>query len=111
MYGVTINESITKLFMAGVIPGLVLASLFMAYIVAWHYFRPAERPQNVEVKSFGQIVKESRFLIPVIMLVIVVIGSMYFGWATATEAAAVGVIGALTSAMGQGSLNWKSWLA
>ena len=111
VYGVTINESITKLFMAGVMPGLVLASLFMAYIVAWHYFRPAERPQNVEVKSFGQIVKESRFLIPVIMLVIVVIGSMYFGWATATEAAAVGVIGALALAMGQGSLNWKSFSA
>ena len=45
VYGVTINESITKLFMAGVFPGLVLAGLFMAYIVFWHYLRPHERPE------------------------------------------------------------------
>src|SRR5210317_2269332 len=44
VYGVTINESITKLFFAGILPGLVLALMFMTYIIAWHYIRPDQRP-------------------------------------------------------------------
>ncbi|MCY4033076.1 MAG: TRAP transporter large permease subunit [Hyphomicrobiales bacterium] len=111
VYGVTINESITKLFIAGVLPGLVLASLFMTYIIAWHYVRRSERPAQVESMSLMKMIKESQFLIPVILLVIVVIGSMYFGWATATEAAAVGVAGALILAASQGSLTWSSFSA
>ena len=111
VYGVTINESITKLFIAGVLPGLVLAGLFMTYIVAWHYARRSERPARVESMPFMKMVRESRFLFPVILLVIIVIGSMYFGWATATEAAAVGVVGALILAASQGSLTWSSFSA
>jgi len=111
VYGVSINESITKLFMAGIIPGLVLASLFMTYIIGWHYLRKGERPVADPTMSFRDMVKESRFLIPVLMLVFTVIGSMYFGWATATEAAAVGVVGALFLAATQGSLNWSSFTA
>lgn len=109
VYGVTVNESITKLFMAGVIPGLVLAGLFMTYIFAWYFLRPSERPEPEPSMSFGNMVKESRFLVPVIGLVAVVMGSMYLGWATATEAAAVGVTGALVLAAMQGSLNWKTF--
>lgn len=109
VYGVTINESISKLFLAGIVPGLVLASLFMSYIVAWHYFRKDERPEPEPAMSFGKMVAESRFLIPVLVLVFAVIGSMYFGWATATEAAAVGVIGALSLALTQGSLKWSTF--
>ena len=109
VYGVTINESITKLFMAGVIPGLVLAGLFMSYIIGWYYLRPSERPQQAPRQSLVQIIKDSRFLIPVILLVMVVIGSMYFGWATATEAAAVGVVGALLLAASQKSLTVETF--
>lgn len=109
VYGVTINESITKLFMAGVLPGLVLAGLFMTYIIAWHYVRKEERPAQAQRMSLSEMLRESRFLIPVILLVMIVIGSMYFGWATATEAAAVGVVGALILAASQGSLNWSSF--
>ena len=109
VYGVTINESITKLFMAGVIPGLVLAGLFMSYIVGWYYLRPSERPQQAPRQSLMQVIKDSRFLIPVILLVMVVIGSMYFGWATATEAAAVGVVGALLLAASQRSLTFETF--
>ncbi|HBN31409.1 MAG TPA: C4-dicarboxylate ABC transporter permease [Rhodobacteraceae bacterium] len=109
VYGVTINESITKLFMAGIIPGLVLASLFMAYIMAWHFFSKGTRPDPEPPMSFRTMVAESRFLIPVLMLVTVVIGSMYMGYATATEAAAVGVIGALSLAAAQGSLSWSTF--
>ena len=111
VYGVSINESITKLFIAGIIPGLVLASLFMTYIFAWHYFRKQERPAPEPSMTLGEMFRESRFLIPVLMLVFVVIGSMYFGWATATEAAAVGVVGALILAMMQRSLNWHTFTA
>lgn len=111
VYGVTINESITQLFMAGVIPGLVLAGLFMAYIVFWHYFGKGPRPEPEPDMSFSEMMAESRFLIPVLLLVTVVIGSMYFGWATATEAAAVGVLGALTLALAQGSLSWSTFTA
>lgn len=109
VYGVTINESISKLFLAGVIPGLVLATLFMSYIVAWHFVKRSERPEADKSMSFGEMFAESRFLIPVLVLVFAVIGSMYFGWATATEAAAVGVIGALVLATSQGSLNLSTF--
>ena len=109
VYGVTINESITKLFMAGVIPGLVLAGLFMSYIVGWYYLRPSERPEQAPRQNLMQVIKDSRFLIPVILLVMVVIGSMYFGWATATEAAAVGVVGALLLAASQKSLTFETF--
>jgi C4-dicarboxylate transporter DctM subunit len=109
VYGVTINESITKLFMAGILPGLVLAALFMSYIVAWHYIKKDERPEPEPAMSLPEMFVESRFLIPVLALVFAVIGSMYFGWATATEAAAVGVVGALTLAAIQRSLSWETF--
>jgi len=109
VYGVSINESITKLFMAGIIPGLVLAGLFMGYIMGWHFLSKGERPMPEPPMSFGRMLAESRFLIPVLILVAVVIGSMYLGYATATEAAAVGVIGSLSLAATQGSLTWKTF--
>lgn len=109
VYGVTINESITKLFMAGILPGLVLAGLFMTYIIAWHYVKKDQRPEPEPDMSLPRRIHESRFLIPVLLLVFAVIGSMYFGWATATEAAAVGVVGALALALAQGSLSWQTF--
>ena len=109
VYGVAINESITQLFMAGVLPGLVLAALFMLYIVGWHFLRRDQRPDPEPVMPVGAMIWNSRFLVPVILLVILVIGSMYLGFATATEAAAFGVIGALALAAAQGSLTWRSF--
>jgi tripartite ATP-independent transporter DctM subunit len=111
VYGVSINASITQLFMAGIIPGLVLAGLFTSYIIGWHYLRPQERAPKEPSISLMEMLAESRFLAPVLLLVFAVIGSMYFGWATATEAAAVGVIGALLLALMQGSLTWGSFSA
>ncbi|PHP68693.1 C4-dicarboxylate ABC transporter permease [Zhengella mangrovi] len=105
VYGVTINESITKLFMAGVFPGLVLAAMFMAYVAIMSRFSKDFTPDEEPAMTFMEKVKNSRFLIPVISLILVVIGSMYLGYATATEAAAFGVIGALMLAASQGSLT------
>ncbi|QGZ34241.1 TRAP transporter large permease [Stappia indica] len=109
VYGVTINESITKLFMAGILPGLVLASLFMGYIAVYAKVSKDYKPQPEPQMSFREKLANSRFLLPVIALIIVVIGSMYTGLATATEAAALGVIGSLLLAAGQGSLTWKTF--
>ena len=109
VYGVTINESISKLFMAGIIPGIVLAGLFMGYVVFWSFAKPDQVPAAEPKMSFGHKLRESRFLIPVVILVLFVIGSMYAGLATATEAASFGVVGALVLALGQGSLNFKTF--
>ncbi|WP_067335160.1 TRAP transporter large permease [Stappia indica] len=109
VYGVTINESITKLFMAGILPGLVLAGLFMGYIAIYAKVSKNYKPQPEPQMTFREKLANSRFLLPVIALIIVVIGSMYTGLATATEAAALGVIGSLALAAGQGSLTWKTF--
>ncbi|MEM7300883.1 MAG: TRAP transporter large permease subunit [Pseudomonadota bacterium] len=110
VYGVTINESITKLFMAGVVPGLVLALMFMGYVAIMSKvssnFNPIEEPRM----SFAEKVRNSRFLIPVILLILVVIGSMYLGFATATEAAAFGVVGSLLLAASQRSLTVSTFI-
>ncbi len=109
VYGVTINESISKLFMAGIIPGIVLASMFMGYVALWSVFKKHEVPPREAKMSFMEKVKEARLLIPVIMLVSLVIGSMYLGFATATEAAAFGVVGSFVLATFQGSLNLSTF--
>jgi C4-dicarboxylate transporter DctM subunit len=109
VYGVTINESISKLFMAGVLPGLVLASLFMGYIVVWSFVKPNEVPEKEPAMSFKEKVYNSRFLLPVIILITLVIGTIYTGLATATESATFGVVGALSLALIQGSLSFKTF--
>ncbi len=110
VYGVSVEQSISKLFMAGVIPGILLASLFMAYVIGWSFLRPSEVPKIADEMTFREKLAESRFLIPIILLILVVIGSMYAGYATATEAAAIGVVGALVLAAVQGSLSWATFI-
>jgi tripartite ATP-independent transporter DctM subunit len=110
VYGVSVEQSISKLFMAGVIPGILLASLFMAYVAGWSFLRPSEVPKIADEMTFREKLAESRFLIPIILLILVVIGSMYAGYATATEAAAIGVVGALVLAAAQGSLSWATFI-
>lgn len=109
VYGVTINESITKLFIAGVLPGILLAFLFMAYVALQSFISKDFAPKREPAMRFSERLRNSRYLAPVICLILVVIGSMYLGFATATEAAAFGVVGSLVLAAGQGSLNWKTF--
>ena len=110
VYGVAVEQSISKLFMAGIIPGIVLASLFMAYVMGWSFLRSAEVPKIADRMTFMEKLNESRFLVPIILLILVVIGSMYGGFATATEAAAIGVIGAFVLAAIQGSLTREAFI-
>ena len=111
VYGVTINESITKLFMAGILPGLVLALMFMGYLVVWVKLAKDYAPTPEPVTTLGEKIAASRFLVPVILLIVAVIGSMYAGLATATEAAAIGVAGSLVLAAVQGSLDRSTFTA
>jgi C4-dicarboxylate transporter, DctM subunit len=109
VYGVTAEVSISKLFIAGVIPGLMLACLFSGYIIFWALRNPHLVPPRDPVMSFTQKLSESSSLIPVILLIAGVLGSIYSGIATATEAAGVGVVGALILATVQRSLTWQSF--
>jgi len=107
VYGVSADVSITRLFIAGVIPGLMLAGLFMGYTIAWSLAHPERIPPPDQVMTFREKVYASRHLIPVVALIVLVLGSIYVGIATATEAAALGVVGALALSLIQGSMSWK----
>jgi C4-dicarboxylate transporter DctM subunit len=109
VYGVSADVSIARLFVAGIFPGILLASLFSGYLAIWALLNPGRIPRADSVMSFGQKVFESRHLIPVVLLIAAVLGSIYSGLATATEAAAVGVVGSLLLSAAQRSLNWQTF--
>jgi len=110
VYGVTVNESIAGLFMAGVFPGIMLALLFMGYIFVRALLNPAAMPPRELATGFVQKVRDSFSLLPVILLILAVLGSIYAGIATATEAAVLGVVGALVLSALQGSLTRESFV-
>jgi C4-dicarboxylate transporter, DctM subunit len=109
VYGVTADVSIARLFVAGIIPGIVLAGLFSLYLGVWAMANKDRVPPPDQVLSLGQKLGESRHLIPVVLLIGAVLGSIYSGVATATEAAAVGVVGALLLSGVQRSLTWATF--
>tara|TARA_Y100001970_G_scaffold262902_1_gene347723 strand:+ start:490 stop:1800 length:1311 start_codon:yes stop_codon:yes gene_type:complete len=109
IYGVTVEESIAKLFIAGIIPGIGLAILFMIYVVGWSLRNKRIMPIISEDFSFVEKIKQSGQLLPVILLIFAVIGSIYAGIATATEAASLGVLGALILSYCQKSLTKESF--
>jgi C4-dicarboxylate transporter DctM subunit len=109
VYGVTADVSIAKLFVAGILPGILLAALFSGYLAVWAAANGKRIPVPDQVLTFGQKLFESRHLIPVVALIAAVLGSIYSGVATATEAAAVGVVGSLILSAAQGSLNWVTF--
>ena len=109
IYGVTIEDAIAKLFMAGIFPGIMLAIIFMLYVVVWSIINKKQMPKISEEFSFIEKVKRSKQLLPVVLLICSVIGSIYTGIATATEAASLGVVGALILSLFQGTLNKDSF--
>jgi len=109
IYGVTIEDSIAKLFMAGIFPGIMLAIIFMLYVVVWSIINKKQMPKISEEFSFIEKIKRSKQLLPVVLLICSVIGSIYTGIATATEAASLGVVGALILSLFQGTLNKDSF--
>ena len=109
VYGVAADVSIAKLFIAGVLPGILLAALFSGYLMVWALLHPGQVPVPDRVLSLREKLHESRHLIPVVALIGAVLGSIYTGVATATEAAAVGVVGSLLLSLLQGSLSWQTF--
>ncbi len=107
VYGVAANVSIAKLFLGGVLPGLLLGVLFMGYVIVWSLLHPGAIPSAGKATSLKEKLIASRHLIPVVSLIVVVLGTIYLGVATATEAAGFGVLGALLLARIEGSLTWK----
>ena len=105
IYGVAVQESIAKLFIAGIIPGIMIALIFMSYVIIWSLLNKKDMPKIIENYSFLEKIKRSKQLLPVILLIFAVIGSIYTGIATATEAASLGVVGALILSYFQKSLT------
>ena len=109
VYGVSAEVSISRLFIAGVLPGLMLAMLFSGYIIVWALANPGKVPLADTSMTFMQKLSASRSLIPVVTLIVAVLGSIYTGIATATEAAAVGVVGSLAISVAQRSMSWQTF--
>ena len=108
IYGVAVQESIAKLFIAGIIPGIMIALIFMSYVIIWSLIIKIYA-KIIEEYSFFEKIKRSKQLLPVIILILAVIGSIYTGIATATEAASLGVVGALILSYFQKSLTLKTF--
>jgi C4-dicarboxylate transporter, DctM subunit len=109
VYGVAADVSIARLFVAGVLPGVLLMVLFSGYIMAWALLNPERTPPRQIRMSLREKLWEARFLIPTVLLIAAVIGSIYAGIASPTESAALGVVGALILSAASRSLNWKSF--
>ena len=109
VYAIAAEVSILKMFVAGVLPGILLIALFSGYIVVWAVLHPELTPQATERMSLGERLHRARNLIPCASLIVFVMAAMFTGWATATEAAAYGVLGALAIAWWSGGLNREAF--
>ncbi len=105
VYGVATEQSIARLFVAGVIPGILLVLLFSGYVVAYCLTKKIKLEEAGPTLSFKEKLRASRSLLPVLALITGVIGSIYLGIASPTDAAAVGVILSVLLAWKSGSLS------
>jgi C4-dicarboxylate transporter, DctM subunit len=110
VYGVMTNESIAAINLAGILPGFVLAGLFTAYVAVAARFSPDYHPATEPKTTWREKLAACWLLVPVHILLIIVLGSMFAGVATATEAAAMGVAGALGLAWWQNSLTRENFI-
>jgi len=110
VYGVATELSIARLFIAGLLPGLLLVTLFIGYVVIWSLIHPDKIPAGEKSVSLSEKIRGSKRLIPVILLILGVIGSIYSGIASPTDAAAVGVVLALVLSKYTGTLTRKTFL-
>ena len=110
VYGVATEQSIARLFVAGVLPGILLVSLFVGYVIIWALIYRRRLPDESLSVSFAERLRRSRRLIPVVLLILGVIGSIYAGLASPTDAAAVGVVLALLMSWSSGSLTRQSFI-
>ncbi|WP_265518136.1 TRAP transporter large permease [Nitratireductor luteus] len=110
VYGAATEQSIARLFIAGVVPGAMLATLFMGYTVIWSLINRHRMPEPDARVPYLQRLWQTRRLFPIIALIAGVIGSIYGGFASPTEAAVVGVMLSLTLSGFTGTLNRASFV-
>ncbi|HEV2055467.1 MAG TPA: TRAP transporter large permease [Methylomirabilota bacterium] len=109
IYGVMTETSVGHLYMAGIIPGIVLALMFAVYVIGYAMIWPDSAPRAAEDRgSFRSKLRSFREVAPVAILIFVVLGSMYLGIVTPTEAAALGSVVSLVLARWYGNLNWRT---
>jgi tripartite ATP-independent transporter DctM subunit len=109
VYAVAAEVSILQVFLAGFIPGMLVMVLYSGYIAAWSLLNPSAMPPREPSMPLREKLRESANLIPCALLIIFVFGVLLSGWATATECAAWGVLGALGIAWWSGVLEWRSF--
>lgn len=109
VYGILAQQSVARLFIAGILPGLLLIVLFMGYVAAWSLLHRDRMPAREPSIPLGEKLRRSSRLIPVVALIVAVIGSIYSGVATPTESATFGILGALAIALATRTLSWQSF--
>lgn len=111
VYGVAADVSIARLFVAGVLPGIMMVVLFSGFIMLWARLNPSRQPPRDPGVPLREKIRAARYLIPTVILIGAVIGSIYSGVATPTESAALGVLGSLLLAAFSRDLTWQTFTA
>jgi len=106
LYGALVDESITQLFVAAVVPGLVMTALFIVYIAILVMVNPSVAPPTTNRMPAAERRQAVLHLIPIVLLLLVVLGGIYGGFTTPTEASAVGALGAIILAAAYRRLTW-----
>ncbi len=110
IYSTFTETSVAKLFMAGVVPGLLMTALFMAYIMAKALVNPEVAPKIQGAANARQFLQALSDVVPFVILILFVMGSIYAGFATATEAAALGCLVVLVICRAFGRMSWRIFL-
>jgi C4-dicarboxylate transporter, DctM subunit len=108
LYGASVGESVGRLFIAGIIPGLLLSGMFVLYIYIRTVINPNLVPRREIRSTWGERLRGLVGVLPIFLIMLFIFGGIYFGVATPTEAAALGVAGALLMAFLNGQLNWQT---
>ncbi len=109
IYGILSDSSIGKLFIGGIIPGIILAGMYSSYIIIVSLIKPDIVPKSKEKYTLKEKIIASKELIPVLSLIFIVLGGIYLGFTTPTEAAAIGVLGAYILAIYFKNLTWENF--
>ena len=111
VYGAATEQSIARLFLAGVLPGLMLAAMFAGYVMVWAMLNRDRLPEPEPSIPWREKLRAAALLLPTVLLIVAVIGSIYAGLASPTEAAVIGVLGALVISGSTGGLDRAGLLA
>jgi C4-dicarboxylate transporter DctM subunit len=108
LYGSMIGESVGRLFIAGIVPGILLTVLFFIYIIIRTVIDPSLVPRDEARATWVERFRGLMGILPIILLMFLILGGIYFGLVTPTEAAAMGVVGAMVLSAARRQLKWKA---